>query len=153
MNFVFLSGRLATDVDYRLTKSGKSISKFRLAVQRSYKKDKDGKYQAHFFSITTFDKTAEHCRDHLIKGRSINLKGHLVQDNYKSKKFMNSDGEPLTVYTQEVVGDIVEFLGYRKQYSDGSPKEDNEIPNPDVGVPPLEEMALPDDISDEEIPF
>ena len=157
MNLVVLSGRLATDVQCRLTQKGKTVSNFLLAVPYSFTKDADGKYPTNFFSVTAFDQVADRCRDNLIKGRQVTLRGHLTVDSYKNKNFTNVNGDPVTIRTSNVVADLVEFLGYRKQYSDGKPKEDNEMVSSEVGTPPLEEMELPEDvydgIPDEEIPF
>ncbi len=156
MNVTILSGRLASDVKFRLTMNGRSVSNFSLAVSRSFKKDKNGKYSADFFDVTAWDALAERCRDYLTKGRSISLSGHLLQDDYTSNKYTDADGKPAKIHSYKIVAHQVEFLGYRKQYSDGTPKEDNEISSPDVGTPPLDEMAFPDytsDLPDEEIPF
>lgn len=153
MNVVVLTGRLATDVQFSLTMNGRSVSNFLLAVPYSYTKDENGNYPTNFFSVTAWNRVAERCRDNLIKGRPIALKGHLVQNEYTNKKYTDANGDPITIRSARVIADQVDFFGYRKQYSDGTPKEDNELPNAEVGLPPLEKMKYTDELPDEEIPF
>ena len=133
MNLSILSGRLATDVTYRLTMKGKPVSTFLLAVPYSFTKGKDGKYPASFIPVTAFGNEAVRCQNYLTKGRQVLVK--------------------VKIHSIELITERIEFLGYRKQFSDGTPMKDNEEFSEEVGAPPLEEMSFPDDIPDEEIPF
>ena len=80
MNIVILSGRVATDIDCRLTKDGKLVSHFNIATHTGFKKNKDGKIPAEFHRINAWGKIAENCRDFLVKGRQINIRGHLINN-------------------------------------------------------------------------
>lgn len=164
MNVCILSGRLATDVRYKLTLDGKAVANFLLAVPYAFKKDKDGNIPTTFIPITVWDKLAERCRDHLIKGRQVNINGYIKRDEFTNVKFKDDEGHPIVIRTCKVIANSVEFLGYRKQYSDGSPKEDNEEASTEVGTPGLSDMETPEspselpamdltEIPEEEIPF
>lgn len=153
MNLSILSGRLATDVTYRLTMKGKPVSNFLLAVPYSFMKGKDGKYPASFIPVTAFGNEAVRCQNYLTKGRQVLVKGHLVENNYTKEGYKNQAGEAVKIHSIELITERIEFLGYRKQFSDGTPMKDNEEFSEEVGAPPLEEMSFPDDIPDEEIPF
>lgn len=131
MNEVILIGRLTYDPDLRFLQTGTAISKFSIAVDRSYKKD--GKAVTDFIPIEVWGKAAEFCANYLQKGRLVAIKGSLHLDRI--------DGENgYTVYSK-VVAKTVKALDYRK----------NDTVNAAVGQTGNSEgfQAL----DDEEIPF
>lgn len=95
MNYVILIGRLTRDPE-RVDRSSTTICNFTLAVDRM----KEG---ADFIRITVFGKQAENCSQYLAKGRQVAVQGRIQTGSYQK------DGQ--TVYTQDVIGDRVEFLG------------------------------------------
>ena len=146
MNQVVISGRVATEIKYRLTKSGKDVANFLLAVPSRYKKNKDGVVPTDFPKVVAWGKSAELCRDYLHKGRPCIIHGHVTTEVYEQ------DGQ--NIRSTYITAENVEFLGYRKQFTDGAPKEDNEENSSDVGMPELDDMrGSYKGIPDEEIPF
>ena len=95
MNYVILTGRLTRDPE-RTDRSSTIICNFSIAVDRP----KEG---ADFIRITVFGKQAENCSQYLAKGRQVAVQGHIQTGSY------NKDGK--TIYTTDVIGDHVEFLG------------------------------------------
>lgn len=105
MNSVVLTGRLVHDP--KLTEvNGTMICGFRLAVEREF-----GKGEADFINCKVFSKTAENLTAYKKKGDLIGIKGRIRTGSYKNK---NGD----TVYTTEVIGDRVEFLGGKNDSGD-----------------------------------
>ncbi|MCD8331161.1 MAG: single-stranded DNA-binding protein [Oscillospiraceae bacterium] len=100
MNKVFLTGRLAGDVDYRT--GNIAVARYTLAVDRPRKKGED-KAQADFIRCVAFGQRAEFAQKYLHKGTKILVEGRIQTGSYKDK-----DGK--TVYTTDVVVDGVEFL-------------------------------------------
>ena len=98
-----LSGHVATDIDSRVTKDGRLVSHFNLATPTGFKRNKDGKIPAEFHRINAWGKIAENCRDYLVKGRQLNIRGHLSNNTYTT-----SDGKHLKF--SEVTADKVEFV-------------------------------------------
>lgn len=154
MNIVILSGRVATDIDSRVTKDGRLVSHFNLASPKGFKKNKEGKIPAEFHRINAWGKIAEHCRDFLLKGRQVNVRGHLSTNTYTTK-----DGKRLNF--SEVTADIVEFVDYRKEIAPAQqlapdagsaaiPFTETTAP---IGVPALQDMSIAADDYGVEIPF
>ena len=133
MNSVNLTGRLVRDPETRYTSGTQmAVTKFTIAIDRPGK-DKG----ADFPSIVVFGKQAENCEKFLKKGRLVGVRGRLQTGSYKNK-----DG--VTVYTTDVVADIVEFLG-------GSEKESTPAAAPE---PEKEPEYVPDfQESFDDIPF
>lgn len=154
MNIVILSGRVATDIDSRVTKDGRLVSHFNLASPKGFKKNKEGKIPAEFHRINAWGKIAEHCRDYLLKGRQVNIRGHLSTNTYTTK-----DGKRLNF--SEVTADIVEFVDYRKEVAPAKQLAPDAgsaaIPFPEtaasIGVPALQDMSIAADDYGVEIPF
>ena len=80
MNSVNLVGRLAKDVDLKYTANGKAVANFSIAVERTYKKD-----EVDFFEVTIWGKSAEHCANHIAKGRLVGITGELRQDKWEKE--------------------------------------------------------------------
>jgi single-strand DNA-binding protein len=71
MNVVCLVGNLATDPELRKTSGGRDVCTFRLAVSRPSGTDAD------FFTIVTWERQAQVCKEFLSIGRRIALDGRL----------------------------------------------------------------------------
>lgn len=72
MNIVILSGHIATEPEERKTQSGKSVTSFRLAVNRG--KDRE----ADFFSVSAWEQKGEFIRRYWRKGDGIEIRGRLT---------------------------------------------------------------------------
>ena len=126
MNNVVLIGRLARDPEIRYTESELAITRFSLAVNRNYPKQREGEKTADFISIIAFGKTAENIDKFMKKGDQLALSGHIQTGSYTNK-----DG--IKVYTTDVVAERIEFLSNKSQnkedMSDGFEElEKEEIP-------------------------
>lgn len=98
MNKVFMIGRLARDPEVSYTASNKAVAKFTLAIDA-------GKDHTDFPRVTVFGQTAENVGRYMKKGRQIAVEGHIATGSYEK------DGK--TIYTTDIIGDRVEFLGRR----------------------------------------
>lgn len=99
MNNVNLMGRLTKDPELRRTESGNAVTRFTIAVNRKYDRDK-----ADFINCTAFKGTAEFIRKYFKKGEMIALSGRLQIDEWTDK-----DGNKRTA--PNVVADNVYFCG------------------------------------------
>src|ERR1035437_3990108 len=77
MNHVTISGNLTADPEAKETKSDKSVTTFRIAVNSS--KDRD----AEFFNVVCFETTAENVLNYLSKGRSVAISGRLSHRSWR----------------------------------------------------------------------
>lgn len=137
MNRIILMGRLVKDPDVKVTTSGKTVCTFTLAVDRPFA-GKDGKREADFINIQTWNKTAEVVGNNVSKGQRL-----LVEGRLQIRKYQDKQGQNRTV--SEVVADRVEFIERKEK--------DAHTPNSGAGGG-FESMGQ--DVTsqfDEEIPF
>lgn len=106
MNKVILLGRICNDPELRQTQSGIASCRFTVAVNRRYKNESTGEYDAGFISCQAWRQTAEFVSKYFSKGKMIALEGSLRTGKYQDKN--HSD---VTHYTTDVFVDNVEFVG------------------------------------------
>lgn len=87
MNVVCEAGNLTRDPELR-NGDGWQIATFAIAVQRRYKNQKTGQYEADFFECKAINSTAEFIGKHFKKGMRIEIVGHL-----QNEKWTNKDGQ------------------------------------------------------------
>lgn len=102
MNHVVLIGRLTQDPEMRYTPSGVAVTKFTLAVNRSFK-NAEGEREADFIPVVAWRKLAEVCAENIKKGNRVAVQGRVQVRHYE-----NNEGRK--IYVTEVVADQVEFL-------------------------------------------
>jgi len=112
LNKVFLIGNLTRDPELKYTANGTGITRFGLAVNRTYNSQDGEKKETCFVDITAWDKLAEVCNEHLSKGRLILVEGRLQYQSWE-----NEDGTKRSKI--EVVAQNIQFLS-------GKPDDQNE---------------------------
>jgi single-strand DNA-binding protein len=100
-NKAFLIGRLVRDPEMRMTSSGIAITRFTIAIDRSFKKE-EGQNNTDFLRIVTWRRLAEICGQYLKKGKLVGVEGRLQIDSYEK------DGQKKI--SAEVVADNVQML-------------------------------------------
>ena len=93
-NRVILIGRTVSDFELQYTQNNKPYLRATIAVNRRYK-NQNGDYEADFFNIVAWGKTAELLREYTRKGMLINVEGELRSSSYEK------DGQRL--YRTDVV--------------------------------------------------
>ncbi|MGU8529901.1 single-stranded DNA-binding protein [Clostridium perfringens] len=111
MNKVILIGRLTKDPELRFTAiKGTAVSRFTLAVNRSYKNEA-GEYEADFISCIAYGKTGENIAQYMTKGRQLAISGNIRTGSYEAQ-----DGTRR--YTTDVVVEGFNFIDYSKREND-----------------------------------
>lgn len=98
-NRATLIGRMTADPELKQTNSGKSVSSFRIAVNRQRDREK-----VDFLDIVTWGKTAEFVNQWFHKGDPIGVEGPVQTRNYEDK-----NGNKRT--SVEIVATGVFFVG------------------------------------------
>ena len=80
MNSVTLIGRLTADPDLRFINTGTAISKFTIAIDRSYRKDNQA--VTYFIPVEILGKKAEYCATYIEKGCLVAISGSLHIDRF-----------------------------------------------------------------------
>ena len=107
MNKITLIGNLVADPEQVETKSGKTTTSFRIAVNRKFSSP-SGEKVTDFFTIKAWGKSGDNCFDYLKKGRKVAVVGELQARLYEAR-----DGTARMAL--DVALDDVEFLGGRSE--------------------------------------
>lgn len=94
-------GRIATDLELRMTQTGMAICKFTLAINRRKDEETD------FLRCVCFGKTAELLTEYQKKGNMLGIDGRIQTGSYDDK-----NGNK--VYTTDIICDYVSFLTPRE---------------------------------------
>ena len=133
MNKAFLCGRLTQDPQSVTLESGKMFCRFTIAINRP--KTKDGKEQADFINIVTWETLAQNCAKYLGKGSQVAVCGSIQTGSYEK------DG--IKRQTFDIRADQVEFLTRpNPEHSEPQP-----TPSRDSAIDKLKE------IDDDSMPF
>lgn len=144
MNKVVLMGRLTDNPTIRYTQGAEPtcIARYRLAVDRRYKKD--GEQNADFINCVVFGKGAEFAEKYLHKGTKILAIGRIQTGSYT-----NNEGKK--VYTTDVVVEEQEFAESKASQQNGQ----QFTPTPPTKPEQTDSdgfMNVPDNIG-QEVPF
>lgn len=153
MNKVVLTGRLTKDPELKKTNSGISYCFFTIAVNRSYV-NRQGNREADFINCVAWRVQAENLARYMRKGSLIGVDGEVRTRSYQ-------DQDNKMVYITEILANAIEFLesksagssqGYQS-FSQDSPFEFNQEPEPRKQKDPFKEMQAGLGITDDDIPF
>lgn len=102
INRVVLVGRLTKDPELKYTQTGVAVTRFTLAVNRTFS-NQSGEREADFINCVTWRKQAENTANFLRKGSLTGIEGRI-----QTSSFDGQDGK--RVFMTEVVADSVQFL-------------------------------------------
>lgn len=106
INRVVLVGRLTKDPELKYTQSGIAVTRFTLAVNRTFT-NQQGQREADFVNCVTWRKQAENIANYLRKGSLAGVDGRIQTSSFDGK-----DGN--RVFMTEVVAESVQFLESRQ---------------------------------------
>jgi single-strand DNA-binding protein len=121
VNRVVLVGRLGTDPEVKVTGSGLTVCRMRLAVSRPWAKE--GQQDTDWLTVIAWRKTAEFCANYLKKGYLIAVDGSVRSHDYETQQ-----GEKRTAV--EIQADDVRNLQPRERGAGGGREEAPFPPDP-----------------------
>ena len=162
MNKVILIGRLTRDPEMRTTASGMNVTRFTIAVTRTYQ-DQNGERGADFINCVAWRKQAENIAKYCVKGTQVAVDGRIQTGSYDAQ-----DGSKR--YTTDIICDNVTFLGskgdtnnnngggynnYNNSYNDQSYNNNQsvDLPTSDVSEDPFKDFGEEVALSDDDLPF
>lgn len=125
-NHVTLVGRLTAEPELRRTGNGKSVTSFRLAVDRPTQEK-----QTDWLDIVAWEQKAEFAARNFTKGQEI-----LVDGELQSRSYTDREGNKRTAV--EVKANVLRFVGPRPEH--------RQEPQPAAGFVPIDD-------EDEQLPF
>ena len=141
MNHVILIGRICQTPEMRTTETGKTNTRFSIAVNRPFKNE-DGTNQVDFINCTAWGKTAENIAKYTDKGYMVAVDGKIQVRKYEDKMKQ-------TKVIVEVLVETCNFLSNKKEEKTDSQIIQNVMNDRDPFAEFGEEVAL----SDDELPF
>ena len=82
-NKAFLIGRLTKDPESKVTTSGVTLTRFTVAINRTFGKNQDGENTADFINVVAWRRLAEVASQYLKKGKLVAVEGALRIDSYE----------------------------------------------------------------------
>jgi single-strand DNA-binding protein len=118
LNKVMLIGNLGRDPEMRYTPSGRPVTSFSLATNRSWQSaDGERHEETEWFNVVAWGSLAEICQQHLSRGQQVYVEGRL-----QSRRWDDSEGQKH--FSTEVVAREVIILGERRD--SGTPVHSHE---------------------------
>ncbi len=104
LNKIMLIGNLGRDPEMNYTQNGTALTKFSLAVSRSYKTSSgDKRDETEWFNIVAWDKLAETCNQYLHKGSKVYIEGRVSQRKYTDKNGVERSAFDVIVSDMEML--------------------------------------------------
>lgn len=104
MNLIALIGRIGKEPEYKMLDGGTGVATFSLAVTRPFKDKKTDRYEADWFEIECYGKTADFVANHCSKGRMVAVTG-----SHRCRKYQDQNGNNRVAW--EVKADKVQGVG------------------------------------------
>ena len=148
MNKVILIGRLARDPEMRTTAGGTNVTRFTVAVTRTYQ-DQNGERTADFINCVAWRRQAENIAKYCTKGTQVAIEGRIQTGSYDTQ-----DGTKR--YTTDIICDNVTFLGSKNSTEASSvtkPDMDSPLPSSDITEDPFKDFGEEIELSDDDLPF
>ncbi len=108
LNKVMIIGHLGRDPEMRYTPSGRPVTTFSVATNRSWTTtDGERRTDTEWFNVVAWNKLAEICNQYLSKGQQVYIEGRL-----QTRRWEDSNGTRHT--SVEIVANEMIMLGERR---------------------------------------
>jgi len=77
LNQIQVIGRLGGDPEMRFTPNGNPVCSLRVASSRKFQVNGEQREETDWFTVVTWNKTAEHCNQYLVKGQLVYVQGRV----------------------------------------------------------------------------
>ena len=124
LNKIMLIGNLGRDPEMNYTQNGTALTRFSLAVTRSYKSSTGEKRdETEWFNIVAWDKLAEICNQYLRKGSKAYIEGRLTLRKYNDRNGVERYSLDVTASDMEMLTPKLAQSGSSSEFLAGSPDE------------------------------
>lgn len=130
-------GNLTKDPELKILTSGTAVCKFNIAINRRYTQNGKTIDETCFVEIVVWGKSAENCKNYLLKGAQVLVEGRLNQESWTDNNGNNRS-------KLNVIADSVTFLNTKNQTTEQTQEQTQE----QYSESPA--MQYPDD---DDIPF
>lgn len=143
MNKVILMGRLTRNPEVKYTQGAESIAvtKYSLAVNRSYKRD--GEPDVDFVNCVAFGKSGEFAEKYFHKGQLVAVEGRLQVRNWKDKEDKNRVSTDV----------IIEKQHFAESKKSAEPSEKRKYVSTGINSDKSTDFEAVSDLVDDDLPF
>lgn len=122
LNKVMIIGHLGRDPEMRFTPSGRPVTTFTVATNRSWSTSEGERHtETEWFNVVAWGNLAEICKQYLVKGQQVYVEGRL-----QTRRWDDSDGGKHT--SIEIVANEMMALGEKREQSNTQPEpQDSEF--------------------------
>jgi single-strand DNA-binding protein len=114
LNKVMIIGRIGREPEMRYTPSGKPVTTFSVATNRSWNtSDGERHSETEWFNVVAWGSLAEICKQHLTKNQQVYIEGRL-----QSRHWEDNEGNKHS--STEIVANEMIMLGDRREPSQGA---------------------------------
>lgn len=129
LNKVMIIGRLGRDPEMRYTPSGRPVTSFSVACNRSWNTSTGERHtETEWFHVVAWSNLAEICKQFLTKGQQVYIEGRL-----QTRRWEDSEGNKHS--NTEIVANEMIMLGEKRTNSDSV---DQKPPNDKTDIPSSE---------------
>jgi single-strand DNA-binding protein len=115
LNKVMIIGHLGRDPEMRFTPSGRPVTTFTVATNRSWNtSDGERHNETEWFNVVAWGNLAEICKQYLLKGQQVYVEGRL-----QTRRWEDSEGAKHT--SIEIVASEMMALGEKRESSTNQP--------------------------------
>ena len=127
LNKIMLIGNLGRDPELQVTSDGTPVTRFSLAVSRSYKsRNGEAKEETEWFNIAAWRNLAEICEKYLHKGSKVYIEGRITQRKYTDREGVQRTAVDVIANDMKMLDSRSASGGGTESYSTGT--SDNNDP-------------------------
>ncbi len=116
LNKVMIIGHLGRDPEMRFTPSGRPVTTFTVATNRSWSTSEGERHtETEWFNVVAWGNLAEICKQYLVKGQQVYVEGRL-----QTRRWDDSEGGKHT--SIEIVANEMMALGEKREANNTQPE-------------------------------
>jgi len=149
INKVILVGNLGKDPEVRYLEGGTAVANFSIATSETYKDKTSGEKRTvtEWHNVVLWRGLAEIAEKYLKKGNQVYIEGKL-----RTRKWQDKEGKDR--YTTEIIGDNLQMLGKKEDYTSTPTAEaTNSTPPTSTPTPAPQLQIEKKDEKNEDLPF
>ena len=149
INKVILVGNLGKDPEVRYLEGGTAVVNFSIATSETYKDKTSGEKRTvtEWHNVVLWRGLAEIAEKYLKKGNQVYIEGKL-----RTRKWQDKEGKDR--YTTEIIGDNLQMLGKKEDYTSTPTAEaTNSTPPTSTPTPAPQPQIEKKDEKNEDLPF
>ena len=124
LNKIMLIGNLGKDPEMNYTPSGVAVTKFSLAVSRTFKASTGEKHEeTEWFNIVAWDNLQRPATTYLRKGNKVYIEGRLTQRKYTDKNGVERTAVDVVANEMEMLTPKSQSSGSSEGFLAGSPDD------------------------------